>query len=1135
MSDKKAIFIGLGGAGVSTAGQLKAKLLFDWYGGQQDAMAKDCRFLFVDTDDKAVEDINKEFSNRIGDGRRFISNNERIDLGDINPAAIVWSAQNQRQDNQEKGKRLLSWVDEKGARQFKHEPLRKGASANRQQGRVAIWARWADIEVSLRSALSILQSIKDRQQYDAAPPAFYLLSGTCGGTGSSAFLDVAYRLDRLFRETYPMFGDPNLRGVLFMPYWYLEHYKKLKAAEVTIEDYHCNAFAFFEEMEAVLADKYIFGDGKKFCEMAVRKAQTEEPFPLFNFAFCIDSQTEKGFTLDQTEMYRNTAELLYYWHLGAGQNTVISAVDNERSAFANTARGEAVPAFNTIGYRALQFPEKLMDDYFETRFLYELFNSGVLGDEFQRALPDEQKREKHIGEVFKKNIARYLFLSDREQDVPNLEEARRETLESQRSSLTTYRFRREGKDEIDPDKVSDLDKLIEFEHDADALANQIIQDMTSDFLESGPTTMESIINLVKYGFKETTGKTGSLEDEIEDTILRYGLQYAHELVRRVDLICEGQVDYLRQQTDLRSLVEDRKRRLNELEAEISSARKKCVDIRKKDKGKALNELFAKLREKIEKEVEITIFNQQIEILNKLSKGEQGILDDYKRGVSQLAADARQWLEDNEGGLRQQYTSTLPKLFIQTREDVTTAYLPNVASFVHERGDWVDNHLFAQLYEHVMPRSNTPGYASQPLRYGNDFGYAKERKGLHRVLWDLLTSPEYTGSAQGYEVEGHTNFFRKGFSEKTPERSAVGLRNDLQEYAKKYISSEMRRRDEIQKERRKSLLERFKDLNSKEKEKVRNDFDPIGTQTFCPMEGDGTVYYVYAGSDEALATELGFERDATSQFVLENTRNRLVKIKVITRKTLQGYPHSRNLGAMYNRVKASRQETGTPFAPHIHKRFNEVGALQGLMMAALDSPEQQMHLFVLLLFYRELFDIALALEHEISLIERMIELNSNIVGTERRRHSPLIVESVPNGLTLVKACKKIETSGEDGRLRLLERNYVLCQNPLNFFDIFIDLERYGAQIFSAIAEFDQHFRRHCTPEWVLLLKDAKAQLMTKIGKGLSVTNVATRAFYENLNNILVQEYDRLLRHVSTSQERRQVFPPLTAGAGEALPI
>lgn len=102
---------------------------------------------------------------------------------------------------------------------------------------------------------------------------------------------------------------------------------------------------------------YILGDGKKFREVAVHDIRSTLPFPLFNFAFCIDSQTEKGFSMEQEQVYRNTAELLYYWHLGAGQDTVISAVDNERNAFANTARGEAVPAFDTIGYRALQFPE----------------------------------------------------------------------------------------------------------------------------------------------------------------------------------------------------------------------------------------------------------------------------------------------------------------------------------------------------------------------------------------------------------------------------------------------------------------------------------------------------------------------------------------------------------------------------------------------------------------------------------------------------------------------------------------------------------------------------------------------------------------------------------------------------------
>src|SRR5262249_35157869 len=155
------------------------------------------------------------------------------------------------------------------------------------------------------------------------------------------------------------------------------------------------------------SDRVVAKDGSKFRYAAVAESVRDEPFDLFRIAFCIDSQTERGFTMTQQQVYRNTAELLYYWHLGSAQDSMISKRDNEETPVVR--QGEAIPLFATIGYRALRFPEELMEEYFRKRFLYDLFEHGILGDRYADAVPDERSRNEHIKRAFQKCISRYLF------------------------------------------------------------------------------------------------------------------------------------------------------------------------------------------------------------------------------------------------------------------------------------------------------------------------------------------------------------------------------------------------------------------------------------------------------------------------------------------------------------------------------------------------------------------------------------------------------------------------------------------------------------------------------------------------------------------------------------------------------
>lgn len=824
----------------------------------------------------------------------------------MNPRAVYLSHRDQ-----------LEWVDEEGSKQFQNQPLSHGAGGNRQQGRLAVWRHLTDIRTKVSSALTILQGMS-RADLQRIRPAFYLLSGTCGGTGSSSFLDIAYILDREYKLSMGAgVGDPVVRAVLFMPHWYIELFRGKTASDLNIKNYQCNAVAFFEETQFFLYNRYVNNDGTKFMDIAVAQyddyrnlSPADIAWPVFNFAVCIDSATEFGYTVTGEEMYRNTAELLYHWHASDAQGAVLTGVDNEKINYPNTPQGTPVPAFVTMGYRALEFPENLMQDYFESRFLYELFNYGLPGKSYEDALSNQDVREEELDNALNGGIFRYLVSENWEEGVPNLQNTRQETIERYLASLTLSRFNKEGKNEIDPDKISDSSRLDALISDSETIISSLERELERDFNSAESSTgRERLLRSMAEGYRVGTGElTGSLERAIESAILRYGLNYAIEFVSRLDVDCQERVQAL---TDERN---QRQARRRELDAEIETAKSGCLSAKRdRDRPSALNALYMALREDITLAGETDTIEQQIRILNDLSQGESGILDDYRHHLETLKRLVQERLEgkqasDETTGFADSYKVGLPKRFVATLQEVTTTYIPNVASFV-AGGTWRTEHLFARLYRNLVEQVRLPSGGEEPRRYGEDYGRHAQRQGLHSALWDMLTTIETTGLDRGYEKEGEVAFFQRFFGRQNPQDISTAV-TQLENYARRYIQNLLTTSDVIRAELNQSLMDRFNALSDdSEKQRIEDKFSDKGTQTFCRMVSrtgeQPTTYNVYAGNNQALAQELGLEPESKQhQFVSEDTPNRLLKIKVQTRHTLKGYPHYAVYSQIYNLVKQS---------------------------------------------------------------------------------------------------------------------------------------------------------------------------------------------------------------------------------------
>jgi len=615
-----------------------------------------------------------------------------------------------------------------------------------------------------------------------------------------------------------------------------------------------------------------------------------------------------------------------------------------------------------------------------------------------------------------------------------------------------------------------------------------------------------LLRFMAQGYRaETYELTGSLERAIESAILRYGLNYTIEFVRQLSIDCQQRVQAL---TDERNQKQARRR---DLDAEIEDAKSECLSARReREKQSALNKLYTVLREDISLAGETDTIEQQIRILNDLSQGESGILDDYRHRLEALKLLVQERLEGKQEsgettGLADIYKINLPERFVATQQEVTTTYLPDVASFVAGR-TWRKEHLFSSLYRNLVEQARLPSGGEEPLRYGEDYGRDPERQGLHRALWQMLTDRGITGIDGGYEREGEVAFFQRFFGRQNPQEVSTAV-VQLENFARGYIQRMLQTSDEIREELNRPLIDRFNAIpDNAEKQRIKDKFSDKGTQTFCRMIGrtgaQPTTYNVYAGNNQALAQVLGFVPDNNQyQFVFEDTPNRLLKIKVQTRHTLKGYPHYPVYSQIYNQFREEK------LYPHIHKDFN----LYGVWNAMQPPPEESelLDLFVQTLLYREMFEIAYQQQND--LVDALIHQDLRLTGEQETEVSPLIVEEEGERV-VAYLCSKIAI--KNNKLVLERGNYERVDSDvLDFKTIYDGFHRSSERpaIQEALEQFDKHFRQGATSLWLDILPQAREQLEEKVKDGLGEPD-EVGTFYKELNNHLVTIGDELQSHL-----------------------
>ena len=226
MANEKHIFIGIGGSGCQTVSQIKEKVYEKRFQvatatkSRFEAMSDNYRFLFLDTDQRDIDEANKRNRATFEQGKvPFINpQTDLINLGRANPNAIYYEA---KQDpNVLMNKRILEACSPELASKIPDQPLAFGAGAFRMKSRLAFAHSLADFQSKVQAAISSLNDVKTVGGGDCII-YYWVVGSTLGGTGSGIFNDVLYHLNQIHHQVVGN-GDPQLVLTMYMPKVYID-------------------------------------------------------------------------------------------------------------------------------------------------------------------------------------------------------------------------------------------------------------------------------------------------------------------------------------------------------------------------------------------------------------------------------------------------------------------------------------------------------------------------------------------------------------------------------------------------------------------------------------------------------------------------------------------------------------------------------------------------------------------------------------------------------------------------------------------------------------------------------------------------------------------------------------------------
>lgn len=344
---KPALYVGLGGAGAWTVAKIKKRILER---EAETGIKFPNAYLVMDTDDGTILNVKRALGYDILDDVT-----ETVIYGAIcNPRREYEKMlEYQRMNHSHVGsiyRSMAKWIDDKVARTFPDQSLQKGASAERQKGRIGGLTSSREIMNKLRDRMRVasqlmfqyLQKNPQDAQGDFSFP-IYLISSCLGGSGSSMFLDTCKMISLVYRDVVSQGrggGEADIQPIIYLPDPYLDKYRF--GNDKLVYRYKANAFAFFSELDFFLYDRYFAPtekgkEGKRIYDLYFDseedyvKTRRDIGWQPFKAATLVDSQLLGAQFKDISQMYDLVAEMMsQLCTTPTAYNAIQSKFDNQK-------------------------------------------------------------------------------------------------------------------------------------------------------------------------------------------------------------------------------------------------------------------------------------------------------------------------------------------------------------------------------------------------------------------------------------------------------------------------------------------------------------------------------------------------------------------------------------------------------------------------------------------------------------------------------------------------------------------------------------------------------------------------------------------------------------------------------------
>lgn len=888
MANEKHIFIGIGGQGVKTVAQIKAKVYEKRFPeataskSRLQAMNDSYRFLFIDTDQRDIDNANKENRESFEHGKvPFISpQTDLINLGRANPQAIYYEAR--KDQNSLINKRILEACSPELSNKIPDQPLSFGAGAFRIKSRIAFAHSLADFQSKLQSAISSLNDVKTVGGEDCII-YYWLVSSSLGGTGSGIFNDVLYHINQLHHQIVGN-GDPQLVYTVYMPKVFID-------ANSTEEKYSLNAFGVFSELEAFKKMSYESRQNTVMHRLAFNNdynlIDTSKRYCPFYYVIPVDIQTDKGTSLGSpSTMCHNTAEMLYHLHNGQAGATFRSDIDNYMNDIMEQNHEEfLVP----MGYVSLQKPQEQYAKYIRARFRRDVLRSWLLCSDKKYAIVKKEEIEP---------LYKQLFME----------------LDTNAGDSIAHSF-------LSIDIVTKIKKLF---NDIDSESEKMDEELEFSNIKTKLGQVESIIKTESTDERRAHYKKVLIDGiwkQAESVVREHGLSYTYNAI--IEVRKRMLDEYNREEQDAQHSLSAKMKELKSEADELSELSDNAATINFAEKIAKTNknqiaDYCSKALTYIDDYVKLQIAKWAHEIKRDFCTDEKNDeLSKLARHISGMITKAE---EMNRDAVK--YYKRLATDFGEASMDVTTVYLPMLKTICDGNG-WKEGNFFSKLYTKIIAaeedQDETP-VRSDLMKFLDQNIYLSEDDNAIDAMYKVsIEKKKKDSNEDGPDKVIDTRFFANPIIVDRGNVSAEKIIEDFVTAATIVLEKKLHNNKDIQ-ERwdNRKISTFFADLTNEEKDEVRRALNPALFFSYNSNRIDVTkkeehVIFV-AGSEDLAAEMLGYQKGNTKhRFEKSGDENTALVLKSKFGLSLKDY-------RIYDSIKMVYDKATFREKYHFHRYF-----------------------------------------------------------------------------------------------------------------------------------------------------------------------------------------------------------------------